>query len=382
MISPPFHIRPDRQSACQAGEPPLDERASLRAAAMRDNNLIIDPDDPILITGANGFIGSRVVAALLQSGFSNLRCFVRPSSNLTNLNAVLATASAARADVLRGNLLSREDCAGAAHDVAVIFHLAAGIEKTFPGSFMNSVVTTRNLLDAAVTAGSLRRFVNVSSLAVYSNWNIAGGGLLDESCELESQPVERAEAYTYAKLKQDQLVVEYARKYGLPYVILRPGAVYGPGTRHLTARVGIDTFGLFFHLGGSNQVPLTYVDNCAQAIVLAGIKPGVDGEVFNVVDDDPPTSRNFLRMYKKHGRRFRSIYLPYRLFYAFCWAWEKYSRWSEGQLPPAFNRRRCSTYWKGNRYSNEKLKDRVGWKPMVPFSEAAKRYFEYVRRMG
>lgn len=349
---------------------------------MQINNLIIGHDDPILITGSNGFIGSRVVEILLRYGFSNLRCFVRPSSNLTNLDASLATAQNVRVEVIEGNLLSREDCAKAARDVVVIFHLAAGIEKTFPGSFMNSVVTTRNLLDAVVRFGTLKRFVNVSSLAIYSNWDMESGELLDETCMVERQPVERAEAYTFAKLKQDQLVIDYAEKYHIPYVILRPGAVYGPGARQLTSRIGIDSFGVFLHLGGSNRIPLTYVDNCAEAIVLAGLKPGVDGEVFNVVDDDLPTSRQFLRMYKKHGKPFKSVYIPYWSFYCLCWIWEKYSRWSEGQLPPVFNRRRCSVYWKGNVYTNQKLKDRLGWRPKVAFSEASRRYFEYVRKMS
>jgi len=349
---------------------------------MHENNLIIGLDDPILITGSNGFIGSRVVETLLRYGFSNLRCFVRPSSNLTHLHAILATVQKTRVEVMQGNLLSREDCAKAAKDVTVIFHLAAGIEKTFPGSFMNSVVTTRNLLDAVVQFGTLRRFVNVSSFAVYSNWNIGCGGLLDETCELESQLIERAEAYAFAKLKQYELVLEYAQKYSIPYVIVRPGAVYGPGSSQITGRVGINTFGIFLHLGGSNRIPLTYVDNCAEAIVLAGIKSGVDGEVFNVVDDDLPTSRQFLRLYKKNVRCFRSISVPYRVFYFCCYLWEKYSQWSQGQLPPAFNRRRCTTYWKGNRYSNQKLKDLLGWRPGVPFAEASQRYFEYVRQTG
>jgi nucleoside-diphosphate-sugar epimerase len=347
-----------------------------------DNTLLIDLDDPILITGSNGFIGSRVVKALLSYGFSNLRCFVRPSSNGTRLQTILATFRKSRVEVMQGNLLSREDCKEAAKDIAVIFHLAAGIEKTFPGSFMNSVVTTRNLLDAAVCGRGLQRFVNVSSFAVYSNWHMQRGALLNETCELESQLVERAEAYAFAKLKQDELVLEYAQKYAMPYVILRPGAVYGPGSSQITGRVGINTFGIFLHLGGSNRLPLTYVDNCADAIMLAGIKRGVDGEVFNVVDDDLPTSRQFLRLYKKHARHFRSIYVPYRTFYFFCYLWEKYSKWSEGQLPAAFNRRRCSTYWKGNKYSNKKLKELLGWRPRVPFAEASRQYFEYVRQTG
>lgn len=350
---------------------------------MNPADYIIPSDAPILITGSSAFIGPRVVAKLLQYGFSNLRCFVRPSSNLNGLQAVIKTAARARVEIIAGNLLSREDAERAARDAAVIFHLAGGgVEKTFPGSYMNSVVTTRNLLDAAVHSGSLCRFVNVSSFAVYSNWNLRSGAVLDETCELESHLVDRAEAYTYAKLKQDELVQEYARVHNLPAVIVRPGAVYGPGSHHITSRVGIDTFGIFFHLGGSNPVPLTYVDNCADAIVLAGITPGVEGEVFNIVDDDLPSSRQFLRLYKKHGRRFNSIYIPYWLFYGFCRFWEHYSRWSKGQLPPAFNRRRCATYWKGNRYSNKKLTARLGWKPAVPFAEASRLYFEYVRKMG
>jgi nucleoside-diphosphate-sugar epimerase len=349
---------------------------------MHENKFIIGADDPILITGSNGFIGSRVVNTLLCSGFTNLRCFVRPSSNLASLDEVLKSTNGAGVEVVPGNLLSRDDCMKAARNAAVIFHLAAAGDKSFPGSFMNCVVTTRNLLDAALQVGSLRRFVNIGSFAVYSNWNMSRGGLLDESCELESQLVERAEAYAFAKLKQDELVIEYALRHGIPYVIVRPGAVYGPGKREITGRVGIDTFGIFLHLGGSNQIPFTYVDNCAQAIVLAGIKSGVDGEVFNVVDDDLPSSRQFLRSYKSHGKRFRSIYVPYSLFYGLCWAWEKYSRWSKGQLPPVFNRRRCATYWKGNRYTNQKLKGRLGWKPEVSYSEGLRRYLEFVQKRG
>src|SRR2546423_1347491 len=100
---------------------------------------IIDSDGLILITGSNGFIGSRVVENLLASGFDNLRCFVRPSGNLTRLKAVLENYPGARVEIMPGNLLSRGDCVNAARGVAIIYHLAAGIEKTFPGSFMNSV---------------------------------------------------------------------------------------------------------------------------------------------------------------------------------------------------------------------------------------------------
>ena len=79
--------------------------------------------------------------------------------------------------------------------------------------------------------------------------------------------------------------------------------------------MGIDTFGVYLHLGGSIRLPLSYVDNCADAIVLAGLRPDVDGEVFNIVDDDLPQSRTFLRLYKKNVRRFLSIPVPFSVMY-------------------------------------------------------------------
>ncbi len=145
----------------------------------------------------------------------------------------------------------------------------------------------------------------------------------------------------------------------------------------MSGKIGIDTFGIFFHLGGSNRIPLTYVDNCADAIALAGLVKGIDGEAFIIVDDDLPTSRQFLKMYKKNVGKFKSIYIPYSSFYFLCYLWEKYSTWSEGQLPPAFNRMRCAAGWKNVKYTNTKLKKLLGWKPKVSFQEASQRYFEY-----
>lgn len=347
------------------------------------NNFIADLSDLILITGSNGFIGSRVVNILLEYGFSNLRCLVRPSSNLITINKIISKYDNLKVDIVKGNLLSPGDCERACRDVSIIYHLAAGRgEKSYPDAYMNSVVTTRNLLDAVVQKEGIKRFVNVSSFSVYSNQKIKRDGLLDESCEVESQPHRTGEAYCFAKVKQDELVLEYATKYNIPYTIVRPGVVYGPGNKGLTGRVGIGTFGIFLHLGGSNKIPLSYVDNCAEAIVLAGLKIGADGEVFNIVDDDLPTSRAFLRMYKKNVKHFGSIYVPHPISYFLSYMWEKYSEWSRGQLPPAFNRRRWSNYWKGNEYSNKKLKEMLGWTPRVSFAQAARNYFEYQTQAG
>jgi len=226
------------------------------------------------------------------------------------------------------------------------------------------------------------RFVNVSSFAVYTNTKKPKWRLLDETCPVETQPELRGDPYCFAKVKQDEIVAEYGRRFEIPYVTVRPGYVYGPGNESIASRVGIDTFDMFLHLGGSNKIPLTYVDNCAEAVALAGLMKGVDGDVFNVVDDDLPSSRQFLRLYKQNVKSFKSFYVPHIISYALSYLWERYSTWSEGQLPLVFNRRHWHAYWKKTRYSNEKLKTRLGWKPKVSMETGLKHYFESCRNRG
>ena len=342
---------------------------------------IISRDERILVTGCSGFIGSNVVEALLELGFTNLRCFVRPSSRLERLNEVLGRFPSENVELVTGDLLSQAHCRDAAKGVPVVYHLAAGIEKSFAGAFMNSALATRNLMDAFVERNLPRRFVNVSSFAVYSNLSLKRNGLLDETCPLEAASQERFDAYGFGKLKQEEIVREYMKRYGLPAVTLRPGYVFGPGKQELSGRVGIKAFGPFIQVSGSNRLPLTFVKNCAEAIVLAGLRPGIDGEVFNVVDDELPTARQFLQACKE-AKRFRSVRIPYWLAYGACFAWEKYSKWSNGQLPPVFNHRRCAAEWKSQRYSNQKLKERVGWRPSVPMNQAMEVFLAQFKSNG
>lgn len=348
------------------------------------NSFILSRDDRILVTGASGFIGTRVVNSLLRMGFRNVRCLTRPSSKMGGLYEVVrAYERSGHVEVVAGNLLSAEDCATVAKGVTVVFHLAAGKgEKSFADAFLNSVVTTRNLLDACAAQGTVRRVVNMSSFAVYANEGKPQSGVLDENCPIEEHPETRFNSYCFAKTEQDKLVADYGTRFSLPYVLIRPGWVYGPGAPGIHSRVGIGTFGIFLHMGGWNTMPLTYVDNCADATVLAGLTKGVDGEVFNVVDDDLPTSRQFLRQYKHEVRKFASIYVPHAVSYAFCGLWEWYSKWSQGQLPPAFNLKLWHVSWKRTRYSNAKLKSRLGWRPAISTSEGLRIHFEACRPGG
>ncbi len=338
---------------------------------MRDE-LDISLEAPILVTGGAGFIGSRVVKNLVDRGFKHVRCFSRRP-----LPGQGSESGTPRVEWIHGNLHSNDDCARATKGVQVILHLAAGTgTKSYADAFLNSVVTTRNLLDAAISDGALKRFVNISSFAVYSNRNNTQSGELDESCPIAEGSDRWRDAYTYAKISQDELVAKYGREHGLSCVLIRPGAVYGPGKHSITGRVGISPAGLFLHLGGGNSVPFTYVDNCAEAIVLAGLTDGISGEAFNVVDDDLPSSRQFLAQYKKNVKKFRSVYLPHFVSYLLCLGWEKYYDYSNGQLPKAYSRATWHSQWKRTDYRNDKLKDRLGWSPKVSTEVGMKAFFE------
>src|SRR5512139_1244965 len=94
---------------------------------------IVSPDTRVLVTGATGFIGPAVVASLLRHGHRNIRALARPSSDLARFDAIVRShPHGADVQVVRGNLLSRDDCVAVTRDVAVIYHLAMKGDKSYP----------------------------------------------------------------------------------------------------------------------------------------------------------------------------------------------------------------------------------------------------------
>src|SRR5580704_15484605 len=146
--------------SCQGGLRNGMNYLTMRQAEQGDS--IISCDDLILVTGANGFIGRNVIRNLLDRGFRRIRCLVRPSTSESKVEALSSTSNRRELELFLGNLLSMDDCIAATKGVKVVIHLAAGRgEKSFPDAFLNSVVTTRNLLEACLLHQCLRRFVSI-----------------------------------------------------------------------------------------------------------------------------------------------------------------------------------------------------------------------------
>ena len=139
--------------------------------------------------------------------------------------------------------------------------------------YAGTVVATENLLEAMTRAGGPPRIVAVSSFAVYDYLHARARTLLDEESALEREFPPRDE-YSHTKLVQERLIREHAMRQNWDYVILRPGVIYGRDNLW-TARLGISANeGRWLRIGWLATLPLSYVENCAEAIVLAAEKPG------------------------------------------------------------------------------------------------------------
>lgn len=334
----------------------------------------------ILVTGATGFLGFYVVKKLLEDGHKEIRCFVRPGSNHTRLEVLHQQFPAAVIKYCEGNLTSRRDAEKAVFGIDTIYHLAASLRGATPDMFLNTVVATKNILESIVKDCSNLRIVLVSSFSVYGVGNLPAGTLIDENTPLEQRP-EKRDPYTFVKHRQEKLLWDYQKHKGFELVVLRPGVIYGPGGGTLSTRIGVNVFGLFLHFGRNNILPLSYAENCAEAIILAGGSQKAKGQVYNVHDDDLPTSKLFLKQYIKHVNRIRYITVPYFLTIALSKLVERYHHYSKGQLPAIFTPYKSACLWKGNTFSNTKLKS-LGWQQSVPTRTGMQTTFEYLKQQS
>lgn len=329
----------------------------------------------VLVTGSGGFLGRRIVESLLREGCTSVRVHARRALPDGLLERWRQAYPQVEIELVQANLLSRGKLADLVSGVDCIVHAAAGMKGAAADMFANTVLTTRNLLEAACAA-KVRRIVLVSSFSVYRAADLAKGAVLDERTAIEPVGVERG-AYGYAKTRQEHLFNEFQRAHGFESVVLRPGVIYGPGGGAMSSRVGIKAMGFFVALGGSATLPLTYVDNCADAVAAAALRAQA-GSVFSVVDDDLPTCRQYLKAYCREVEKLRCIPLPYPLFMAASRMLVWYHRWSKGQLPALFTPYVVKSMYQPLRYSNGALRG-IGWSPKVSTPEGLKRAFAYFR---
>ncbi len=329
----------------------------------------------ILLTGAGGFLGKRVALSLLEKGATDLLLHYRQKPGDSVIAPLAQRAPSARVQTVAANLLGRGSLGGLVDSVDCIIHAAAGMRGAAADMFANSVVGTRNLLEAACAAG-VKRIVLISSFSVYRTEPLSRGALMGENTPIEEVGTNKG-PYGYAKTRQEQLFLELQRRHGFESIILRPGVIYGPGGSAMSPRVGIKAMGLFFSLGGSATLPLTYVDNCADAVAQAALR-APPGGAFNVVDDDLPTCGEYLSRYRRNVQKMRTLPIPYWVLLQGSRLLARYHRVSKGQLPAVFTPYVVRSMYRPLCYSNAALKA-IGWEQRISTEQALERSMQHWR---
>jgi nucleoside-diphosphate-sugar epimerase len=320
-----------------------------------------------LVTGAGGFLGRRLVERLLADG-DEVLAVVRPSREPP---AELAGATLVRADLRLRGAIPSEALAG----VDVVYHLAASLLPPWRSMFEANVTATEHLLGSLAAAGWRGRLVLVSTFAVYGLNQLPAGAVVDEATLLEPDPGRRDD-YAWTKLLQEQLVRAAAADAGFELVVVRPGAVYGAGRewQHRVGRQLSERAVVMF--GGLNRVPLTYVDNAASLIALAGRHPAAAGETFNAVDPDPPTQREYLARWRAaRGQRTIVVQVPLAVLRLAGAAFTAAERRTRGAVsPPALLRPYViQPTMRPFRYAPSRAHALLGWEPPVGREEALRR---------
>ncbi|HSE18447.1 MAG TPA: NAD-dependent epimerase/dehydratase family protein [Pyrinomonadaceae bacterium] len=229
----------------------------------------------ILVTGGNGFIGSRVVRLLVDRGYA-VRCLLRKTSDCTRIDDL--PFERVYGDVRNHSSIkeSMTGCDGCIHLAAIVaWNLMDSpvLEETI-------VEGTRNVLEAAATVSGMRMVYVSSSVAINASHKPQ---VFDESSPFELLGTRMR--YAIAKHKAEQLVLEYVKS-GLDAVIVNPAEVYGPNDTSMTTACNIRDFLKNYPciacVGGT---AITHVDDVADGIVKA-LERGTRGERYILGGDN------------------------------------------------------------------------------------------------
>ncbi len=236
---------------------------------------------PVLVTGATGFIGRRIVERLLAGGAA-VSAFVLPGESVP-------VGWGAGGEVVRGDVADAPAVDRAMEGIGTVVHLAAVVGDWAPASLFDRVTVrgTRHVLSAAAAARA--RAVLASSVVVY------GDSIGRDVCD-EDHPFGRPLGlYGRSKQAQELCARELAASRGLEVVIVRPTNVFGPGSRPWVDEVlaqirrGLPTL----VGGGAGRAGLCSVENAVDVFLRAAATPSAAGRIYNASDGSEVTWRRY-----------------------------------------------------------------------------------------
>ncbi len=329
----------------------------------------------LLVTGASGFLGKYVVAEALNRGHE-VRAIVRPSSDEKRIVWYNhPSVELVRLDLRSKGLANTNGIVDALKNVDAVIHLAAAKEGDFYTRFAGTVIATENLLDAMLEA-DVMRLVDISTFSVYDYQSTPSGTIITEDSLIEGHPWERDE-YAQTKLLQEELVCEFKDNPRTKVTIIRPGLVYGRDNLWSTLLGGKLTNNLWLRIGAYATMPLTYVENCAEAIVSAVERDEAIGQTLNIVDDNLPTQRNYVKRLTKYKVSIpRLIPINWTVMRFFAWIFWTYNQrvlLGQAKLPGIFIPRVLDARFKHFSFSNARAKQILNWQPRYSLDTALER---------
>jgi dihydroflavonol-4-reductase len=224
----------------------------------------------ILVTGGTGFLGRNLLPMLVAAGY-HVRVVTRHPDEYPWLKELPV-------EIIHADITDREAMFKAAEGCRFVVHGAGrfrfwGKQEQFE---QTNVQGSNNVMDAALAAG-VEKFIHISTIVVI--------GQPESTHEIdETHPAHPADAYQRSKLAAEQSALRHFTEKGLPVVILRPGAFYGPHGRYAFNRMFFEDplRGLPVGVNGGNFITFpAYIKDVAQSVILA-IEKAPPGEIYNI----------------------------------------------------------------------------------------------------
>lgn len=333
------------EAACRRADEERRQELEARYAAL-------EPVD-VLVTGASGFLGRSLLSALRRNG-QRVRVLVRrPDPRLVSLAE----------QIVVGDLGDPRIVEHAVQGVRTVYHVGAAMGGG-PREFeAGTVWGTRNIVNACLKHAT-QRLVYVSSMSVLDHAGRDPAVAIHEGSTLEPHPDWRG-SYTQTKLTAETLVRDAIRDHGLPAVIIRPGQIVGPGSENTTPNGTLGIAGRWIAVGSSSQtLPLVYVDDVVDALLLAAHVPAAQGRVIHVVDPAIVTQGEYLDgVRSKRGKGLRLMRWPTGLLLMLAVGVEGLGKLLHRNVP--LTRYRVRSLRPLANFDQRVARDVLGWEPRV-----------------